>query len=366
MKSLLDGCSRLMRGVKSMKEKVIVFGLGNNFLANQPRLEQIYDIVAVTDNNPNVRLMQDRYNVIEPEQINNFQFDYVIITVNDKTVALQIQQQVCSIGVDKYKIRIMMLERIKEKLPLKGKRVLEIGCGAGALLKLIADYGDVEHIVGIDPGLSSLHDMRECSGENWEIKTGDALALTFEDNTFDAAFSIDTFEHISDVSKALAEIKRVLKPRGVFYTTFGSIWTSAVGHHWSRPTESGCYWNVDYMKLIPPWGHLYMNESQMRSHIAGQGCSSDLADEIISAVFNSDDINRHSRSKLASAILNCGMIVRNYSEEVVFNRFAYCIPPIKESELTADIISKVSAAGYNFEDLGVHFMTVCLEKYVQI
>ena len=79
------------------------------------------------------------------------------------------------------------------------------------------------------------------------------MDIPFEDNSFDAVISNNAFAHISDVPRALEEVKRVLRPYGKFYTDFGGIWTSAAGHHWSKPTASG-YWNYEYMSLIPPWG----------------------------------------------------------------------------------------------------------------
>ena len=349
------------------KQKAIIFGLGDYFARNQAEIEQKYNIVALTDNDVNVRkvISQKRNNVIKSIDIMSHDFDCVVITALNATNAYQISQQVRNFGASKSSIRIILLESLTERFSLEGKKVLEIGCGSGDLVRLIADYCDVESIVGIDPGLTSWYGGSESKGENWSVQDGDSMNLEFTDNSFDIVVSYVTFEHIVDIGKALSEIRRILKPHGSFYTEIGGIWTSAAGHHWSRPTKNGYYWNEDYMKLIPPWGHLYMSESEMQNHLASQGCSNDLADDIINFIYKSDIINRYSRKNLISSFMNCGMIVRGYGEHVTFNRFAYCKPRQSKSELSADIVTKVKAAGYDAEDLGVHHMTVHLEKYAE-
>jgi len=114
-------------------------------------------------------------------------------------------------------------DKVSKVIPLKGKKILEVGCGNGVTLKYIAQTYIPEKIIGIDPGLESWYNIRENKESNWEIRNGDAEKMDFDDNSFDVVYSIATFEHIEDVSKALLEIKRVLKPYGKFYTAFSPI-----------------------------------------------------------------------------------------------------------------------------------------------
>ena len=261
-------------------------------------------------------------------------------------------------------VQLRQLEKISSFINLSGKKILEIGCGNGDMLKLMAERYDIEYVIGIDMNLSSWWNADESKGANWEVRDGDAENLSFDDNTFDAVVSIATFEHIYDVEKALSEIKRVLKPFGRFYTTFWPIWTSVVGHHWSTFDANGNYWNDEYMKLIPPWGHLYMNEAEMREHVQKQINSSLVVEEMANFIYKSSIINRRSKKYLRDAIMNSGMVVRHYAEYVNFSRKAYTGGG--ESELTEDIIKKISAAGYDAADIGVHGMSICLEKYNEL
>ncbi|MBD3232485.1 MAG: methyltransferase domain-containing protein [candidate division Zixibacteria bacterium] len=72
--------------------------------------------------------------------------------------------------------------------------------------------------------------------------------LTFDDDYFDFIFSVTVFEHIEDVDKCVSEIKRVLKPDGVFSIDI-NLFTGITGGHnlyGKHPAET----------QIPPWDHL--------------------------------------------------------------------------------------------------------------
>lgn len=102
---------------------------------------------------------------------------------------------------------------------LKGKKILDIGCGSGAYLFIIAKMGG--EISGQDISSKCVKNAKmflQENGFNGDIKTGDAVKLLFSDNCFDAVISADFFEHISyeQKNKVVSEVYRVLKPGGVF------------------------------------------------------------------------------------------------------------------------------------------------------
>lgn len=248
---------------------------------------------------------------------------------------------------------------INKHIEIAGKRVLEVGCGDGRLLKLIATNNAPEYITGIDLLLSEWWGLTECSGDNWEIRKGNAKELQYADNSFDVVISVATFEHIHNVGKALSEIKRVLKPSGQFYTFFEPIWTSVIGHHFIKCGERT--WNREHLSLIPPWGHLYMNETQMYEYLRSQTDDIDLILEIIQFIYCGDAINRCSRKYFMNAIMNCGMIVRHYTEHTSLHRMAI-LQEKGNSELTSDIRQKAIAVGYEIADLSCIGITILLEK----
>jgi ubiquinone/menaquinone biosynthesis C-methylase UbiE len=105
-----------------------------------------------------------------------------------------------------------------ETLSIKsGQTVLDLGCGGGHLVRDIAlAVGDEGRAVGLDASADQLSAAAEvCAGlPSVELIEGNATDMAFEDGSFDGLASIQVLEYIDDVGRALAEIRRVLKPGG--------------------------------------------------------------------------------------------------------------------------------------------------------
>ncbi len=100
------------------------------------------------------------------------------------------------------------LDKIDRLLDLQpGDRVLEVGCGAGHLVKRLAERGI--DIVGIDVNPNAT----EIAGTDRVIEMA-AESLDFPDDEFDAIVSVHAIEHIPELEAAAAEMARVLKPGG--------------------------------------------------------------------------------------------------------------------------------------------------------
>jgi arsenite methyltransferase len=108
--------------------------------------------------------------------------------------------------------------RLLNVLALKpGEHVLDVGSGPGHYAFAMASaVGDTGRVAGFDIAQDSLETaQRRCSGlTNVSFHLGDAVALPFDEATFDAVLSTQTFEYLPDVPAALAEIFRVLKSGG--------------------------------------------------------------------------------------------------------------------------------------------------------
>lgn len=102
---------------------------------------------------------------------------------------------------------------------VKDKRILDIGCGEGAYLDIIAKIGG--QIFGQDINSEyvnrALKNLKE-KGYSTDIKVGTATKILFNDNYFDVVFAADFFEHVSydEKDRVIAEVYRVLKPGGLF------------------------------------------------------------------------------------------------------------------------------------------------------
>ncbi len=93
-------------------------------------------------------------------------------------------------------------------------RLLDIGCGTGFVISLLAKTFDEVH--GIDPTRAML-DKVDTSPGNITLHEGVAEDLPFPDASFDLVTAYSVLHHLADHRPALAEVARVLRPGGVFY-----------------------------------------------------------------------------------------------------------------------------------------------------
>lgn len=112
--------------------------------------------------------------------------------------------------------------------------ILDIGCGTGGLVPILGEHIGNGKIVGIDisPEMLKFAEAKN-SGYNAEFVLGSASELPFCENQFDVVFCMNSFHHYQDQPKVLAEIKRVLKPDGVFIL-LDPITDNPVRRVWSK------------------------------------------------------------------------------------------------------------------------------------
>ncbi len=96
-----------------------------------------------------------------------------------------------------------------------GKDVLEVGCGTGLVMDRLLYR--CRSLQGLDISTGMAEKARE-RGHN--VTVGSAVALPFEDGTFDLVYSFKVLAHIMGIRDVLAEVERVLRPGGVFVGDF--------------------------------------------------------------------------------------------------------------------------------------------------
>ena len=114
-----------------------------------------------------------------------------------------------------------------------GERVLDIGSGPGFMAaEMAAEVGPEGSVVGVDPSESMLATARRREAPV-EYVAGDALALPFPDESFDAVVATQVYEYVADMPSALAEARRVLRPGGRLLI-LDTDWDSIVWHSSDR------------------------------------------------------------------------------------------------------------------------------------
>ena len=100
--------------------------------------------------------------------------------------------------------------------PPERGQMLDAGSGTGSLAFAIAERRAKARILGIDPSAEyvAYAASRNRFTDRTSFEVGDAQQLRFDTASFDAALSLLVFNFIPDPGKALAELRRVIKPGG--------------------------------------------------------------------------------------------------------------------------------------------------------
>ena len=118
----------------------------------------------------------------------------------------------------------VLLEKLSH-IPFQS--ALDLGCGAGEILKLILQQDVGKELYGIDLSEKMLHVAKSKLPEQVKVLLGDSESLPFPNNTFDVVFCNDSFHHYPAPRNVLSEVHRVLKPGGTFL--MGDCWQPLVG-----------------------------------------------------------------------------------------------------------------------------------------
>jgi len=114
--------------------------------------------------------------------------------------------------IQRYEVR-----RLRNMTDFIGGDVLEIGCGQGVGTILIARLFSPKKITAIDLDSKMIErSKRRVHLKHVHFEQGDASALRFENEQFDAVFDFGILHHIPNWKDAVHEIHRVLKPSGQF------------------------------------------------------------------------------------------------------------------------------------------------------
>ncbi len=138
----------------------------------------------------------------------------------------------------------------------QGLEVLDLGCGGGYMTEALSERG--ARLVGVDPSAASLEAARRHAvqaGLAIDYRQGIGEAIPAADRSMDRLVCVDVLEHVQDLGQVLKEIRRVLRPGGLFLfdtvnrSLFSSFLTVTVAEDILRIIPRGTH---DPKKFIKP------------------------------------------------------------------------------------------------------------------
>ncbi len=142
-----------------------------------------------------------------------------------------------------------MMERVTRQ-PFSS--ALDIGCGEGRFCRMMQAHGI--RTTGIDPTVALIDQARSLDPAG-DYQVGRAEALGIPDRSFDLAVSYLTLIDIPDLSGAIAEIYRVLRPGGTFLiANLQSFHTAGGPNGWTKSANGQARFCIDhYMDTRAEW-----------------------------------------------------------------------------------------------------------------
>ncbi|HEX3347871.1 MAG TPA: class I SAM-dependent methyltransferase [Acetobacteraceae bacterium] len=109
-----------------------------------------------------------------------------------------------------------------------GERILDVGCGTGSLTFALAANTDIGEIEAIDYEAQFVAAVNERNVDpRVTVRQADATALPFPDGRFDRALSLLVLQFIAGAARAVAEMRRVVRPGGIaaaaVWDTYGGM-----------------------------------------------------------------------------------------------------------------------------------------------
>jgi ubiquinone/menaquinone biosynthesis C-methylase UbiE len=119
-------------------------------------------------------------------------------------------------------------------------KVLEIGCGTGAVTRRLAKHENVSQALGVDPSPVFISRARTLAQDipNVSFEQGDGRSLTLPADDFDVVVIFTTLCHVPQPETLLAEAFRVLRPGGLLAVFDGDYTTATVATGDNDPLET--------------------------------------------------------------------------------------------------------------------------------
>jgi ubiquinone/menaquinone biosynthesis C-methylase UbiE len=189
-------------------------------------------------------------------------------------------------------------------VPLAGRTVADVGCGDGIMALGVTHRCRPASLVGFDVNAVDVATLLErCQRygvaralpPELEFRQSDPVRLPSDDAVFDVVYTWSAFEHVGDPAVLLREIRRVMKPDGVFMLQLWPFYYSERGSHlWDWFPE--------------PFHHLGETPDEIVAAMRASDRHSPEMTEYMAKEFRS--LNRLTLDELHRAILAAGLELR--------------------------------------------------------
>ena len=128
---------------------------------------------------------------------------------------------------------------------LKGKLVLDVGCGMGRFAEVATRWG--ARVVGVDLSAAAEVAAKNLAGRKFVVFQADVFALPFAPESFDVIYSIGVLHHTPDCEAAVKALDKYLKPGGLLV-----VWLYSGYNKWYRFSD---FWRRYTHKMKPETLH---------------------------------------------------------------------------------------------------------------
>jgi len=161
---------------------------------------------------------------------------------------------------DDTQYRVIYPEIIRMLRDVKGRTIVDYGCGDGVLLEELARLG--ANIKGYDISKEMITRSRRLLGNKGDLEVIESGNIPLPDNSLDAVVSslvLMMCPSLKDIEKIFGEVNRVLKPQG--------SWIFSLTHPAFIDRELTCYRNIftedrDYFRLEQPYQFVIINQDR--------------------------------------------------------------------------------------------------------
>jgi ubiquinone/menaquinone biosynthesis C-methylase UbiE len=186
---------------------------------------------------------------------------------------------------------------------LDTRRVLDIGCGDGAIDLGLSIKSKPARLLGMDLVQTNIEDLKELAmaaglseiPQNLEFGVCRETEIPLPDRSMDAIISWSVFEHVANPVKVLSELRRIIRPGGFMFL---QIWPL----YWSQHGSHLWYWYPD------GWQHQLRGVDEVTREVRASDLqSTEVVDEML---IDFHSLNRLSILDLQRALSATGFRIR--------------------------------------------------------